>query len=271
MNKKSIIDFYRKDAKNKLKKNKNLDINNIDSIEGLVRKYTFDRNENLKRDGDNTKEIEELSMLQREYTEKREVSTWTTEKEIQRCNLKNKIKMFLLEKTPEEVEKYWIEKELICKNRFGKDRSVSEREDFFEALKHGILNEMIAWKILEKVPNFRFRAASPSVDIHYKIDFLGHSRDAKTILAVQVKHGSRKRDKIVQELNNLEKETLDKKRFVRGCMRFRKELGLEKRGIDLKSIWIVIPSEDKIGEGGNYEKRLENVIVSEIERILKKG
>ncbi len=224
-------------------------------------------------------DLSRLAKLEKRFIREEKRKEWPVEKEMERCSLKKRLEKKLLSKNPKEIEKYWRNNEHEYRDSFGRGEEIKSK-DSFESLKHGVLNEIIADKILKKIPDFRFKMTSSGIDIYQKIDTLGYSNNEKIIFAVQIKYGSIRNigergkkkseeeleDGIVQEIDS-EGGELKKNEFLNGCLKLEKELSLEDPSIVVKNIWIIIPSEYKIGEGGNYQDKLEKIIIKKIEEI----
>ncbi len=240
--------------------------NNQKQPEALFEDYFFDFEEKFVN-----KDFKKLAKLQKNNMFNRK--SWTRDNEITRCKLMKKLVIYLLGKNEKEVESFWSKKENEYMVYYGRSREKEkESKTSFETLKHGILNEIIANKILGKLSDFQFSMTNPEIDIDYKIDIIGVSNDNKIILSIQVKQGSRyqkEKTLTVQEINKPEINDKTKNEFLKGCSRLKDELNLDGKDIILKNIWITIPAREKIGEGGKYSHNLQDTIIQDIKKILE--
>jgi hypothetical protein len=218
-----------------------------------------------------SKDLRQLARLESQFNKWEEKKNWLPEKEVERCDLKKKMEKNLSKMTPQEVSKFWKEKEREFSENYGRSRG-AEAISMYSSMKSGIINELIAAKALSKVPNLKVEMASSKADIHDKIDFL--CIYGNIVLAVQVKNKSRKDMKLAgdQVLENVGDAASEprKKEFNAGCSAFEKELDLKNRGIELKRIWLIVPSQDKIGDGGEYDFQLGKEIELSVREILGK-
>jgi len=245
-------------------------------LEEALEKYLFHSEENKFGE----KKKKRLAKKEKYYYSKKEHSNWPEEYEIERCNLRKQLEEVLVQKKTEEIEKYWKNNKEEFYNYYGRSGNNEEKNKLFESLKHGILNEIIArWaldKELNKFGDFQIKITTSKVDVKDKIDVICFSEKDKTVLAVQVKNGSRKSEDVkengvIQEISGESGEIkeMDKREFSEGCSRLEKELDYEGIQTEMKKIWLVIPSEDKVGEGGEYKYRLEEDIKNGLKEMLE--
>ncbi len=238
--------------------------NQSEQLKGLLEDYFFDSQGKF-----DYKDLQKLAKLQKGNRAKR--NNWTRDNEIKRCSLMKELETHLLKKDEREVEKFWERNENEYSAYYGRsDRGESSAS--FETLKHGVLNEIIANKILNKLSEFQFEMTTSEMDIDHKIDIIGFSNDNKTILAIQVKQGSRytqEKTQEVREINKLQGNNKEENAFFGGCSHLKNELELGDKDIILKNLWITIPAKEKIGEGGECSYRLQKSIVENIQKILE--
>jgi len=201
----------------------------------------------------NNKDLRQLARLESQSRKTENKKNWSPEKEAERCDLKKKMEKTLSEMTPQAVSSFWKEKEReFCEN-YGRAKD-SEAAGVYSGIKSGVLIELIAAKALRKVPNLEVKMASSKEDIYDKIDFF--CIYGNIILAVQVKNKYREDMKLAGDnvLENVGVATSDPKKneFIAGSSSLEKELDLKNRGIEVKKIWLIVPTQDKIGDGGEY-------------------
>lgn len=235
------------------------------SIGEALEDYSFEPKESF-----DPQELKKLAKLEGYTTGKKEKSEWGSEKETERCELRKTLEATLEKKKPNEVSDFWKRNRNEYGDNFGRGRQ-EQADHSFQLLKHGILNEIIATKILRKLPGFKVAISSSRADIKNKIDLFCFSE--KIILAVQVKSKSRKdmarqREDVLEEVG-VQTSDPKKNEFIAGCLQLENELGLKDRGIEVKKIWFIIPSEDKKGDGGEYDTFLDKEVREKIEGITR--
>lgn len=247
-------------------------------LEKAMDKFSF-----LTKDNEefSSKDLRELARLEGYYSVHKKRLEWgKTSEEIKRCELRKKIETMLLAKKPEEIVKFWKDNLNEYCDNFGRARGEEGKRNF-ELLKHGILNELIANRIFGKIPGFQVRITNSEIDIDNGIDLLVFSsEDEKTILAIQVKTKSRKdmkieKEKVIQEIGAGSVISPEKKKFFNGCLDLEKKIkndeNLKDQEIKFKNLWVIIPSEDKIGEGGEFNEKLKKEFEKGFEEILGKN
>ncbi len=240
-----------------------------ENIEESLKDYFFGCEEKFEAN-----DWKNLAKLEGEFTKKQEKLKWSREKEIERCNLKKKLMLSFFEKNPKEAESYWKKNQREYDDYFGRGRNMEEKTRSFELLKQGVLNEIIANKMLAGIGGFKFKITSSEADIDLKIDTLGYSNSEKKVVAVQIKQGSKERrinmNELVREINGSENKQ-EEKDFFSGCISLDKDLK-EKGGdeIEVKKIWISIPRRYRVGDGGNFEYGLGKSITGKVREIIEK-
>lgn len=216
------------------------------------------------------KDLRQLARLESQFNKTENRKKWSFENETERCELKKKLEKTLLGQEPKKVSEFWKNNEREFCDTFGRARS-REAETQFNLLRSGVLNEIIATKILSKLLGFEVAMSSSPVDIKDKIDLFCFSE--KIILAVQVKSKSikdmrRGRDEVIESVG-ISSPELKKNEFIAGCSALEEQLDLKNRGIELKKVWLIIPLQDKRGDGGEYDAFLDKEVKGKIEGITR--